>query len=144
MLNNIHLKDFKLTKDIVWDNTSGFFVNIKCKCGWKFGDWDGKMKKCKNCGHKMYVSSLDSSCDGHIIDGEDFGEEKQKLKSIEKIVFGNGDDGFVKRLRNAETEIIKQKEKNSTKMWFYRSTIGVLIALVTFLATQLYNIKFGG
>ena len=25
------------------------------------------MVKCKNCGHEMYVSNLDSSCNGHVV-----------------------------------------------------------------------------
>ena len=74
----------------------------------------------------------------------EFATEKQKMKNVEKVIFGNGDNGIIKKLKELSDDMIVQKERNSFKMWVYRTAIGVLIAIVSVLAQQLFNIKIGG
>lgn len=69
----------------------------------------------------------------------EFATEKQKLKNIEKILSGNGNNGLVKQVRRNSDELIVQKERNSIKMWIYRSTIGALLFITGWLSRELYN-----
>ena len=75
---------------------------------------------------------------------EEFAIEKQKVKALEKLLYGNGTNGLVRTIKDLSDDMIVQKERNSIKMWIYRSTIAVLISLSTFLLTRIYYIKFGG
>ena len=76
--------------------------------------------------------------------GTDFAVEQQKIRSIEKVLYGNGTNGLIRTLKTLSDEMIIQKERNSIKMWIYRTTIGLLISSTTFLITSLYYLKFGG
>ncbi len=68
----------------------------------------------------------------------------QKIKSIEKILMGNGTVGLMKKMEDACNDIIGMKKDDGIKMWIYKAVVGTLIALTTWLTTELYHIKFGG
>ena len=72
----------------------------------------------------------------------EFATEKQKMKNLEKVIFGNGQNGLVKKVGKISDELILQKERNSIKMWIYRTAIGTLIAVTFFiLGYKTYIIK---
>lgn len=68
---------------------------------------------------------------------------KEKIENIERILIGNGTKGLIRKMDEAMTAIIQLKANNSIKMWIYRSAIGMLIALVSILATRQYYLMFG-
>jgi len=74
----------------------------------------------------------------------EFATEKQKITSLEKALYGNGTNGLMRIVKKLNDDMIIQKERNSFKMWVYRGVIGVLITMITFLATRAYYTKFGG
>ena len=75
---------------------------------------------------------------------EEIGEMKQQIKSINSILIGNGAKGLIRKVDEIMETVIKLKSDHSLKMWIYRGTIVTLIALTTFMASELYHIKFGG
>lgn len=74
----------------------------------------------------------------------DIADMKAELKLIKGMLIGNGTKGLLRKMDEAATNIIKLQSNTSVKMWIYRSVIGALIAISTFLATRAYYIKFGG
>ena len=75
---------------------------------------------------------------------KEIGEMKQQIKSINNILIGNGAKGLIRKVDEIMETVIKLKSDHSLKMWIYRGTIVVLVTSTTFLATELYHIKFGG
>ncbi len=68
---------------------------------------------------------------------------REKIENIERILIGNGTKGLIRKMEEAMTAIIQLKANNSVKMWIYRSSIGILIAITSFLLTRAYYLKFG-
>ncbi len=73
----------------------------------------------------------------------EFATEKQKIKNMEKVVFGNGDDGIVKRVRTIEEAITIIESYNHIKTWILGVAVGFLSLLVGSMATYIWT-TFGG
>ena len=74
----------------------------------------------------------------------EFATEKQKMKNLEKVIFGNGDDGIVKKVGLIEDAIIVIKSYNHIKTWILGVAVTILSLMVGSMATYIWTIKIGG
>ena len=73
----------------------------------------------------------------------EFATEKQKVKNLEKVLFGNGEDGITKRVGAIEDAIIVIKSYNHIKTWILGTAVAVMSIMIGSMATYIWSIKFG-
>ena len=74
----------------------------------------------------------------------EFATEKQKVKSLEKVIYGNGQDGLIRKVGVIEDAIIVIKSYNHIKTWILGVTVGVLALIVGSMATYIWTKILGG
>ncbi len=74
----------------------------------------------------------------------EFAAEKQKTKSLEKVIFGNGQNGLVKKIGTIEDEIIVIKSYNHIKTWILGGAVTILSSMVGSMAIYIWITRFGG
>ncbi len=62
-----------------------------------------------------------------------------EIANLNRILIGNGTKGLIRKMDETMTSIIRLKADNSIKMWVYRGSIALLIAITTFLATKMFT-----
>lgn len=74
----------------------------------------------------------------------EFAVEKQKIKSIEKVLFGNGVDGLVKKVRTVEDAVIIMQSYDHIKTWILGTAVSVLSVMVGAMSSYIWFSRIGG
>ncbi len=86
-----------------------------------------KMTKGNQCGKEAEIATITT-----------------KQRNMEKVLFGNGSDGVVKKIEKIKETLIELKGYNALKIWILRGTVALLLLICGFLASYVWYMHFGG